>query len=191
MDSCKITFRPAEVTVEVPSGTLLHESASQAGGEVALPCGAHGPGGVCKVKVEEGRVARRDDGRLTEEQVREGWVLSCVARVETDAVVTVPPKRVKEKAIGETAADKIALPLAFEWPLDPSVRKVAVRMDPPTLENNNSDLDRLRLALQGQHAIQDLAVGLPAMRRLAQALRAWDWQVTAIVDVGAGFQTPP
>ena len=191
MDSCKITFRPSEVTVEVPSGTLLHEAASQAGVEVALPCGAQGRCGRCKVKVEEGQVARRDDGRLTEEQVREGWVLSCVARVETDAVVTVPPKRVKEKAIGETAADKIALPLAFEWPLDPWVRKLPVQMEPPTLENNNSDLDRLRLALQGQHGIQDLAVGLPAMRRLAQALRAWDWQVTAIVDVGAGLKPAP
>ncbi|HLB12413.1 MAG TPA: 2Fe-2S iron-sulfur cluster-binding protein, partial [Dehalococcoidia bacterium] len=174
MDSCKITFRPSEVTVEVPSGTLLHEAASQAGVEVALPCGAQGRCGRCKVKVEEGQVARRDDGRLTEEQVREGWVLSCVARVETDAVVTVPPKRVKEKAIGETAADKIALPLAFEWPLDPWVRKLPVQMEPPTLENNNSDWDRLRLALEEQHGLQGISLGLPAMRRLARSLRAAD-----------------
>ena len=187
MASCKVTFLPSEVTVEVPSGTPLHEAAARAGVEVALPCGAQGRCGRCKVKVEEGHVARRDNGRLTEEQVQEGWVLSCVAKVEADAVVTVPPRRVKEKAIGETAADKIALPLAFEWPLDPFVRKVTVRMDPPTLENNNSDLDRLRLALDVQHGIRDVTVGLPALRRLAQSLRAGEWQVTAIIDVGAGF----
>lgn len=167
-------------------GTLLHEAASLAGVEVALPCGAQGRCGRCKVKIEEGSVSRRDNGRLTEEQVREGWVLSCVARVEADALITVPPKRVKEKALGETAADKIALPLAFEWPLDPLVRKVLVQMDPPTLENNTSDLDRLRLALREQHGLSNTAIGLSSLRRLAQALRAGDWQVTAIVDVGAG-----
>jgi len=168
--------------VEVEAGTPLHEAAALAGVEVALPCGAQGRCGRCKVRIDEGQVARRDSGRLTEEQVREGWVLSCVARVEGDAVITVPPKRVKEKAVGETTADKIALPLAFEWPLDPFVRKVEVRMEPPTLETNNSDLDRIRVALEDQHGIKDVTIGLGAMRRLAQSLRAGGWSVTAIVE---------
>ncbi len=168
--------------MEVEAGTPLHEAAALAGVEVALPCGAQGRCGRCKVRIDEGQVARRDSGRLTEEQVREGWVLSCVARVEGDAVITVPPKRVKEKAVGETTADKIALPLAFEWPLDPFVRKVEVRMEPPTLETNNSDLDRIRVALEDQHGIKDVTIGLGAMRRLAQSLRAGGWSVTAIVE---------
>ena len=58
--------------------------------------------------------------------------MSCVARLETDAVITVPPKRVKEKAVGETVLTR-SPPLAFEWP-PPFVRKVKVQMDPLTLE---------------------------------------------------------
>jgi uncharacterized 2Fe-2S/4Fe-4S cluster protein (DUF4445 family) len=182
MAQCKVTFLPAGVTVEVPSGTLLHEAAAQAGVEVALPCGAQGRCGRCKVKIEKGKVDRRDSSRLSQEQIEEGWVLSCVARVKGDATVTVPPKRVKEKAIGETVADKVALPLAFEWPLDPMVQRLLVGMDPPTLENNISDLERLRLALSSQHGIENVAVGLPVMRGLAQTLRAGNWRVAVVLD---------
>ncbi len=181
MASCKVTFLPSGVTVEAPAGTPLHEAAALAGVAVALPCGAQGRCGRCKVKIESGEVRHRDSGRLTEEQVSEGWVLSCVAELETDLVVTVPPKRAREK-VAETTADKIALPLAIDWPLNPTVRKLQVRMDAPTLESNHADLDRLRVALEAQHGISEVTIGLPAMRRLAQALRSGNWTVTVVIE---------
>src|ERR1019366_69554 len=70
---CSVHFLPADVRVEVPAGTLIHEAAIRAGlHDLELPCGGQGTCNECIVEVKE---------RL---------VPACHTPVRADVVVRIP-----------------------------------------------------------------------------------------------------
>jgi len=98
MDNFRVTFQPSNVTVTVARGTRLLDAAVEGGVLIETPCGGQGRCGRCLVKVEQGAVGERDNPHLTVQQLKEGWVLSCTATVDSDVVVTVPAPAEREKA---------------------------------------------------------------------------------------------
>ncbi|MFH1487119.1 MAG: ASKHA domain-containing protein, partial [Chloroflexota bacterium] len=172
---------PSNKAVEVPRGTLLLDAAAKAGIVIETPCGAQGRCGRCLVKVEQGKVSHRDNPHLTTQQLKEGWVLSCVAQVDGYVIVAVPAAAEREKAAAETAASQAEATITCDWPFQPAVRQLTLQIPPPTLEENAADLDRLRRAVEGHPGIKSLAVELPELQKLAATMRKDDWQVTATV----------
>ncbi|NIO67512.1 MAG: DUF4445 domain-containing protein [Anaerolineae bacterium] len=185
-DKCIVVFKPSGKVIEVEIGTLLSEAAAQAGIEFNLPCGGQGRCGRCKMLVEHGPVSRRPSAKLSPAEEEEGYALACQAVVKGDVILFVPEQEKIERRIAEEAkgAERIALPLEFEWPVDPSIGKFFVTVEPPSLADNTTDFDRLRRELKAQHDISDLAVGLPILKKLATTLRDADWQVTAVLEMG-------
>ncbi|MBI2304024.1 MAG: DUF4445 domain-containing protein [Chloroflexi bacterium] len=181
----KVTFLPSLATTAVPVGTLLVDAAAEAGVPLEMPCGGQGRCGRCQVKVE-GKVSRRENLHLTPQQIKEGWVLACVARVMGDASVTIPSRREQEKVIIESAASRKAAALRPEWPIHPIVRQIYLELPHPTLEDNASDLERLRRVLTQQEGIADLRVPLPLLQRMATLLRQEEYRVTAILETDTG-----
>ncbi len=170
----------------MPSGTLLVDAAARAGLLIDTPCGGQGRCGRCLVKVEAGEVSHRENPHLSQQQTDDGWVLSCTARVAGNLRVMVPPQKERERlAVEATAASRTASPVQCYFPLLPAVRQVPVRLQPPTLEDNTADAERLAGAL-AQEGVDGLSVELPLLRRLSQELRAGEWQVTPVVDVSDG-----
>jgi uncharacterized 2Fe-2S/4Fe-4S cluster protein (DUF4445 family) len=171
--------------IEVEVGTLLSDAAAQAGIELNLPCGGQGRCGRCKVLVEHGPVSRRASAKLSPAEEKEGYALACQAVVKGDVVLFVPEQEKIERKIAKEAkgAERIALPLEFEWPIDPSTGKFFVTIEPPSLEDNTSDFDRLQRELKAQHGISDLTIGLPILKKLATTLRDADWQVTTVLEM--------
>jgi uncharacterized 2Fe-2S/4Fe-4S cluster protein (DUF4445 family) len=183
-----VVFKPSGKVIEVEIGTLLSEAAAQANIELNLPCGGQGRCGRCKVLVEHGPVSRRPSAKLSPTEEEEGYALACQAVVKGDVILSVPEQEKIERRITEEAkgAERIALPLEFEWPLDPSIGKFFVTIEPPSLEDNTTDFDRLRRELKAQHGISDLTIGLPILKKLATTLRDADWQVTAVLEMRDG-----
>ncbi|MBI2863638.1 MAG: DUF4445 domain-containing protein [Chloroflexi bacterium] len=188
-EKSKISFLPSHAVADVPKGTLLVDAAEGAGVHIDIPCGGQGRCGRCKVKLESGSVEDSQNPHLTAEQVRDGWVLSCLATVAGDVVVTVPPARARER-VADTAAHRTAVTVHSDWPLDPAVRGYYVEMSAPSLDDNMCDLDRLKAALGRTHGLSDVAVGLPVLQDLGKTLRAADWKVTAVVEQG-NVNLPP
>ena len=181
-----VTFQPQGKTAQLAEGALLLDAAVKAGLSIDTPCGGQGRCGRCMVRVESGEVTHRENPHLTPQQIEQGWVLSCIARVAGDLVVFVPPQREREKVVAETAAARSAVPFWCDWPHYPLVRQLFLDIPPPSLEDNATDLDRLRRSLQKEHGIDDLSIGLPLLRELAATLRHADWKVTATVALGDG-----
>lgn len=179
-----VTFQPEGRSVLVPAGTFLYEAAAQAGIALEVPCGAQGRCGRCRVRVEGGEVSQRENPHLTREEIEQGWVLSCVARVAGDLFILIPPKRERDKAIQESAFSRSALPIRLDWPRTPFVRRLFVELEPPSLEDNATDLDRLRRALRQEHGIEELSLDLASLRGLPQTLRDGEWRATAILGDG-------
>lgn len=180
----RVTFEPGGQTVEVPQGALLQEAIAQAGIPFNLPCGGQGRCGRCQVIVRQGEVRRRSELRLSQQQLREGYVLACQAVVESDLLVAIPPQELVAHAVAsEKAAAGVALPEdASDWRAQPWVEVCPVSITPPSLDDNTNDLDRLQRELGRARGIEQVRAGLPVLQALARTLRDAEWQLDAVLE---------
>jgi uncharacterized 2Fe-2S/4Fe-4S cluster protein (DUF4445 family) len=187
-----VVFKPSGQVVEVEVGTLLSDAAVEAGVTLNLPCGGQGRCGRCRVRVEHGGVSHRSGVRLSSAELEEGWALGCQAVIKGDAVIFVPEQeKVEIEFITKTVgAERIALAAEFSGELDPSVRRAHITIDPPSLDDQTTDWDRLLRELSLQYAIQNVTAGLPMLRTLGRDLREADWNVTAVLEMGDPVTNP-
>jgi uncharacterized 2Fe-2S/4Fe-4S cluster protein (DUF4445 family) len=179
-----VRLEPAGRTVRVPAGTLIEDALSQAGIRVGLPCGGQGRCGRCAVQVREGDVRRRSTVRLAQEEIDQGFVLACQTLVNSDAVVWVPPQqeRLERIAGGDRAAKEATEVVLCEHHAVPWVSRYQVSVDPPTMDDNTPDLERLQRELARQYELRGVSPTLTALTRLPVSLRDGDWIVTAEVE---------
>jgi uncharacterized 2Fe-2S/4Fe-4S cluster protein (DUF4445 family) len=180
-----VVFNPGGVEINVPVGALIQEAARKAGIEIGMPCGGQGRCGRCAVIVESGPVRRRSTLRLSAADVQAGYALSCQTVVDGNVVVTVPPQEKLERRLtSDKSAAQITLPFPYDYARDQTVRTFYVRVDPPTYADNTDDFARLSRALATQHGIQNVRATLGTLQRLSEDLRAADWDVTAVIEMG-------
>jgi uncharacterized 2Fe-2S/4Fe-4S cluster protein (DUF4445 family) len=191
----QVRFVPLNLETRVPAGTLLSEAIAQAGIQFNVPCGGQGRCGRCVVIVQRGKVHRRGSSRLSAEELEQGYALACQTQVQSDVEVLVPPQEAVVRSLpSEKAAATVpALPFECDWQHNPAVRKFWLTIDPPTLADNTTDLERLKRELARQYGVRELDVTLPMLRRLAKTLRdSWvegiGWQVTAVLEMGSWHQ---
>jgi uncharacterized 2Fe-2S/4Fe-4S cluster protein (DUF4445 family) len=178
-----VRFLPDDREVEVPVGALIGDAAQQAGIDVLMPCGGQGRCGRCAVIVQEGKVRRRSTQRLSPEDVAAGYALACQTVVEGDIVVLVPPQEKIERRLKESKrAAKVALPFPYDLH-DQPLRKYAITLEPPSLQNQTDDWARLRRELERRYGLQEIQASLPVLRKLGRALREGDWTVTVVVEL--------
>jgi len=187
-----VVFKPSGKVIEVEIGTLLADAAVEAGVMLNLPCGGQGRCGRCRVQVEHGNLSHHSGVRLTSSELQEGWALGCQAVVKGDVVVFVPEQeKVEIEFITKTVgAERIALAAEFSGELDPSLRRVHLDIEPPSLDDQTTDWDRLLRGLSLQHDINNVTASLPMLRALARDLRDAEWDVTAILDMGDPITNP-
>lgn len=165
-EDCEVRFKPDDKTVLVACGTSLAAAAARAGVFIALPCGGRGTCGKCRVRLLEGQVSEITDAErdaLSEEELAAGFRLACRTLVLGPATAEVP------QASRALDRKEISLLRTRRFQLEPAVRNCVVKVDQASLEDQRSDLDRLRAALGQEFA---LPCSLWALRRLPAAIRA-------------------
>ncbi len=183
MTTCNVRFLPLDRQVEVPAGTLIGDAAQQIGIDVLMPCGGQGRCGRCAVIIEDGAVRRRSTQRLSPDDVAAGYALACQTSVEGDVVVRVPPQEKIERRLKESKrAAKVALPFPYDVH-DQGLRKYAVTLEPPSLQDQTDDWSRLQRELARQYDMQGLQASLSVLRKLGPALREGEWTVTLVVEL--------
>ncbi len=113
--------------------------------------------------------------------VQEGWVLACQSVVREDVSILVPAQVGREIPVGESRADRVALPAGWQGHIDPAVGAVALTIEPPSLEDNTDDFSRLGREM-ARAGVNGLSADLATLRTLPELLRAADWQVTVFYD---------
>src|SRR5450756_2510225 len=169
----EVKYLPFDRTTRVPPGTTLFSAAHWIGLPIDSTCGGRGTCGKCKVRVLEGRPdAETADHRLLRPaEISDGWRLSCQARIYEDMNVEVPQLLRVPKA-ATMGLGRLVI-------LDPNVRKVYLELAEPTLEDQRSDVMRLRDALTAEG--HDMAAGVPVLRTIPTALRDSGFMVTAVL----------
>jgi uncharacterized 2Fe-2S/4Fe-4S cluster protein (DUF4445 family) len=157
----EVTYEPSGKVANVPEGTSLFNAAHWAGLPIESSCGGRGTCGKCSVKVLTGEFepTPADHRHLTEEQIGEGWRISCQAMIAGDARCDVP-RLISNPKAATMGVNRFVL-------LEPNVWKGVVAMDPPTLEDARSHTRRVLdfLEDEGWEAKVDPAVR-PALAKL-------------------------
>jgi uncharacterized 2Fe-2S/4Fe-4S cluster protein (DUF4445 family) len=169
----EVRYQPFDKTTRVPPGTTLFSAAHWIGLPIDSTCGGRGTCGKCKVQVVEGgaEITIADRKQLRASELEAGWRLSCQAKVYEDTTVNVPELLRVPKA-ATMGVNRLVL-------LDPNVRKVYVELAEPTLEDQRSDVERLRDALTAEGF--DMKSDLRVLRTLPAMLRAAEFKVTAVL----------
>jgi uncharacterized 2Fe-2S/4Fe-4S cluster protein (DUF4445 family) len=173
-----VVFYPDGKCVNAEPGANLLELARSAGVSIDSSCGGKGVCGKCKVLTKYGEVKTRPTAELTREEKDEGYVLACQSEVVGDVVVEVPvSSQLGEFQILQSGAESI---IDLEA-ITPLTQKVDVVLNPPSLEDNSGDLERLARGLRTHTENSQLHIDLDVLKRLPRALRENDWQVTVTI----------
>jgi uncharacterized 2Fe-2S/4Fe-4S cluster protein (DUF4445 family) len=169
----EVTYLPFDRSTRVPPGTTLFSAAHWIGLPIDSTCGGRGTCGKCKVRVlgNPPEVTTADHRQLRQDEIAGGWRLSCQARIYEDIRCEVPQLLRVPKA-ATMGLGRLVI-------LDPNVRKVYLELEAPTLEDQRSDVVRLRdaLAVEGH----DMVAPVPVLRALPTVLRAADFKITAVL----------
>lgn len=178
MDEALISVRvlPKDVTVRVEPGDTLRGAAALAGITLDSPCGGQGNCGKCQVRVigEGPERTGAERALLSHEALEQGLRLACQVQVRAPLAFEIPDTSHLAPAyqiLMDTAAPALSR-------RDPVLRAEPVALLPPTLQDDEADLERLQRALGPLQVDLDLARALPAR------LRAGRYRGTAVISGG-------
>lgn len=174
----EVTYLPSGRTAHVPAGTTLFNAAHWAGLPIESTCGGRGTCGKCRVRVLEGlhEPTLADHRHLSDDELADGWRLSCQQEIQADSACEVPNLQRVPKAATMGVGRFVML--------EPNVQQVVLPIERPTLEDPRSHLRRLRDALAEEGLeVRHTPALLPA---LARAMAEHPPEVTATL-VGDHF----
>ncbi len=179
----QVTFLPDNATVTVPEGTTLLEAAQKADVYINASCNGKGACGKCKLIIESGETDSRPSPLLTDLERQKNYVLACQTRIRGDVKVRIPAEAVEKKLkVVDMAKEATEQLRRTVGEITPMLTEISLDLDPPTLDDSVSDLDRLSRGLKKNSCdIGRMKVGLKVMRELATALRDENWRVTASI----------
>jgi len=176
----RVIFEPEGEEIRVPEGTTLLKAAGLARVHINASCNGKGACGKCKLVVTSGRVERHSTPLLTDSEKDKGYVLACMSQVSGDVTVRIPEEALQRKlkvaGLGQEATARLK---GIVPRPEPMLKEISLVLDPPTLEDAVSDLDRLKRGLKKENCdIDRLNVDLAVMRQLAATMREENWSVT-------------
>jgi uncharacterized 2Fe-2S/4Fe-4S cluster protein (DUF4445 family) len=164
-----VRFLPADLTVEVPPDSLIHEAAIRAGlHALELPCGGLGTCGQCLVELPD------ENDRL---------VLACQTKVTKDLVVRLCENSdLAMRVVGDShfLVNEDLLPDRAS--LSPLSKSLRLNVPPASIEEHYSDWTRLVREITRIEGPQPLQAPLAVLRDVAASLREQDGNVTVALE---------
>ncbi len=179
-ETCMVHFQPQGKSVRIPRNSTLMQAAEQADIiYINASCNGKGSCGKCRLIVTAGSVQSEVTSLLTEKEKKKGYVLACLTRVKGDVDIQIPDetleKKLKAEGMGKTATDKLQ---GLVTVITPMMEKVLLELEPPTLEDSVSDLDRLTRQLKKKgYDTSRISISLKVMRQLTRVLREDNWHI--------------
>jgi len=180
---CRVKFFPFESTVSVSSGTSILDAARKANLPLKATCGAKGTCGDCVIRVLSGTYQSKHSAALSEQLIRQGYALACQTEVNDNLIIQLPQfqelsiKSVSDSKFFEEHKNNIS----GIYEINPDVKSISLRVPPPTLEDNYSDLKRLEREFRNKLAIEDLNCEYSVLRKLAHVVREEKGEITIVV----------
>ncbi len=186
----RVVFQPSGRQADVPVGTTLLDAARAMGVEIEAICNGRQTCGKCQVVIEEGFFPKygitsaADHLSAPDGRERTYWEshpplpgrrLACACEVQGDLLVVVPEEsQARKQVVRKAATERVIV-------VDPAVRLYYVEIEPPTLERQLGDWDRLAAELADRFGLANLRLDPILLGSLQETVRAGDWKVTVTV----------
>lgn len=167
----KVTFEPIGRTVESEEKNLL-EIARNSNIGIRSDCGGRGVCGKCKVVLIKGKLSDLSEQErkiLKSEELQQNYRLACQSEVLSDSIIFIPKEsRLEKRKVEESTIDP-------EIELETAVRKILLLLDPPSLVDIRSDVERIKAK------IGEFEIPLSILRKLPELLRGNRWEVNVVL----------
>ncbi len=173
-----ITISPSGRVIRADPAISLLDNLRKNDIDVESSCGGTGVCGKCKVRFVNGDVPVSDSDKnlLSENEIANGWRLTCTAEVDSDVTICVSESgRITSE--GKTNA---ILTKGFQagFILQPNVIKRYLELTPPVVEKPTGDAELIKHALsEDLHA----TITCSSLEHLPRLMREADFKVTATV----------
>jgi uncharacterized 2Fe-2S/4Fe-4S cluster protein (DUF4445 family) len=179
----KVIFTPEDKEIEVPEGKTLLDAAREADVHINASCNGKGSCGKCKLIFESGNIKSEPTTLLSDREKEKNYILACQTKMLGETVVSIPEETIERKlkvaGMGEEAT---ALLKGLVKNIHPMLKEIPLELEPPTLNDPVSDLDRLNRGLKKTGCdISNLSIGIKVIRELSAAMRNENWKVTASI----------
>jgi uncharacterized 2Fe-2S/4Fe-4S cluster protein (DUF4445 family) len=149
-------------------------------------CGGKGICGKCRVRLLEGKSRSISTSKLDPGEIEAGITLACRTFPQGDILIDIPKE--SELILGDKIAlsksgDLLELLMSLGAEISPVVRQISLTLPPPSIQDNISDLERLRRSLE-EKDIMGMRFNYGFVSSLSNILRAADWKVTLGYTVG-------
>lgn len=180
--------------IKLTTGTTLQsykdesllEAFKKNGVYLVSSCGGKGICGKCRIRIIKGKTKVVSTGKLEPHDLNSGITLACQTFPEENLVVDIPKESrlvIGEKIVLSKSGDLLDLINSLNASISPMVRQITLILPPPSIEDNISDLERLKRSLEEKDLIGMRFVH-EFVSSLANSLRDYDWKVTLGYTVG-------
>ncbi|MDP6156799.1 MAG: ASKHA domain-containing protein [Candidatus Thermoplasmatota archaeon] len=168
----RVTLYPYYISISSEDGSCLMDAIVEAGIPINAVCGGKGECGKCKVYVKESIPESTLQSLLKGDYSNLEFQLTCQTTVDSNIEVFIPPASVTEKMKVLTMCEDTDL-----GKIDPLLVKYHLELPPPTLDDNISDIERIKRELRNQN-IKLSHVSLDRIQYLGKTLRDANWDIT-------------
>lgn len=164
------------VEIELPASCLITEAADLAGVVLNTSCGASGTCGGCAVDLVEGTFQRNGQTIQIQAGQPAKRILGCQTKIVSDSWRVRVPKRSLVQAGEKIVVD---FDLSTRFAHNPGVRKVALQLAAPTLDDSVGDFERITRHLHTQGDLGRVRPALPVLQTLPAVMTRGNFHVTA------------
>lgn len=160
-------------------GKSVYQTLRDNGVYLVASCGGKGVCGKCRVKVLDGKYRTESATKLKKKEIGDKVVLACTTFPEDSIHIEIPEdsKLVIGDKISVSKSKNLLDFLKSEEPaLTPPARRILLELMPPSIEDNISDLERIRRAL-ADYGIQEMRFSHGFVQSMTKALRQHRWRV--------------
>ncbi len=181
MTRIQVLFEPEGKRVAVTPGTSIFDAAKRTGIGIRTECGGKGSCAKCIVLVSNPDSVTPptdfENDRLGKSETLKGKRLACLTRILSNTRVQIPStSRIGQRRVQVEGLERIV-------ELNPGIIRIAVNVDPPTLEDLRSDVERLLDATRNQ-GIEVSDFDHQILYRLSEILRESSGQVAVVIRKG-------
>jgi len=176
MEKIIITFQPEGKRVEVVNNDSILSAALKAGVDLISICNGKGTCGKCKVIVKDmdsvNDLTENESEMLSNDEINDNVRLACQTKVRKDLTVKIPE-------YSRTGKQRLQIE-GIETPIDlkPSIKKYYVELEPPSLDDPRSDVDRIINHLYENFDLSNSNINYYLTKNISEILRKAEWKFT-------------
>jgi uncharacterized 2Fe-2S/4Fe-4S cluster protein (DUF4445 family) len=173
-------------SLNISEGESLLKSLKRHGIYLVSSCGGKGICGKCRVRLLEGKWKTKSTGKLSPAEIKSGISLACQTFPEKNITIDIPKESilvVGDKIALSKSEDLLELLRSFNVEITPIVRQINLDIPSPTIDDNISDLERLKRSLEEKHLI-GMRFFRSFITSMSDSLRDAGWKITFGYTVG-------